>query len=795
MPVQSLTAAQLRRVCTDDHFDFETTAELDATHSIIGQPRGTRAIEFGIGILNQGYNVFVVGELGTGRTTAIKRFLREKTSQQPPPPDWVYVHNFAIPHQPNAISLPPGQGASFKRHVAELLDNLKKELPKAFDSDAYRETVEEIERRFAAQQEELLNEMQRRAAEEEFALVSTASGPLIAPVADGKIMRREAVEALPVAERQALEKQQASLNNELEDLLYRMHQLENEMQAELRALRREVAEAAIAHHFERWQQRYDGQPEVVNYLRAFQEDVLDHLDDFEPQEEGDGHRGEAADLRRYEINLFVDNSEVDSAPVVVELHPTYYNLMGRIEYEIFENVMAPHFTTLKAGSLHRANGGYLVLKAREIIRHRDAWEALKRAIEGEEIRLQTPEALDGSRVMARSLDPEPIPLQVKIIMLGSPNIYYMLYDKEEEFGSLFKVKADFDSIMPRDDEHEQAYALFIANRCREEGLRHFDRVAVEKVVEYGSRLSGDQKRLSTRFGDVADLVREANYWAGQAERDVVTAQDVQQALQERLYRANRLEERIRDQILEGDIFIATEGEVVGQVNGLSVVDMGDHAFGQPGRITARTYMGEGGVVNIEREVDMAGPIHNKGLLTLVGYLGGMYAQTQPFSLSASLTFEQNYAEVDGDSASAAELYALLSSLSELPVQQSVAVTGSINQRGEMQPVGGVTEKIEGFFTVCQARGLTGEQGVIIPAANVNNLMLRPELVQAVEDGRFHIWAVDNVDDCMELLLCRPAGGRDAQGSYPPETVHGAVQVALRRLALNLKSFGDDDEEH
>ena len=788
MPIQAIPPEQLRRTCRVNHFAFESTAELETISSIIGQPRGTQAIEFGIGIQSHGYNMYVLGDMGTGRTTAIKRFLEEKTRTRPVPPDWVYVNNFGVPHQPRAISLPPGQGAAFQSAIATLLACLEEDLPKAFDTDAYREAGDTLMARFNTRQDAIFNALQMRAAQANFALVSSPSGPMIAPVAEGKVMSPEAFAELPLEQREAMLAQQEGLNDELDDALRELRLLESEMREQLTALNRQVADGAIDHHFAHWRKVYETQAEVLTYLAELRQDVLDHLDDFTPQEPAEGREPVEIDLSRYEVNLLVDHSRTEGAPVVVEPNPTYHNLIGRVEYDIRFGVMTTHFTNLKAGSLHRANGGYLVINARDLLRQPAAWEALKRAIKGAEIRLQSPDMLDGAQMLAKSLDPEPIPLAVKIILLGSPDLYYALYDEDEEFGELFKVKADFDSEMPRDDQHEYEYALFIANRCREEGLLHFDRAAVEKVVEYGARLAEHQDRLSTRFGEIADLVREASYWATKKEQTLVTAEDVRHALEERIYRSNRLESRVQENIRDGLVLLATEGAVVGQVNGLSVLDMGDYAFGQPGRITARTYMGESGVINIEREVELAGPIHNKGLLTLVGYLGGKYAQNYPLSLSASLTFEQNYGGIDGDSASAAELLALISRLSGLPLKQSIAVTGSVNQRGEIQPVGGLSEKVEGFFDVCQSRGLTGEQGVLVPAANVRHLMLREGVVAAVAAGRFHLWTMTTIDDGIELLTGIPAGVQDSDGAFPEGTVHHAAQATLYRLAKELKKF-------
>ncbi|MCI0394455.1 MAG: AAA family ATPase [Chloroflexi bacterium] len=787
--LQPLPADRLRRVCQHNHFTFETTAEIETAGSIVGQPRGTRAIEFGIGIRSQGYNIYVLGETGTGRTTAIRRFLEERADDQPVPDDWVYVHNFAVPHRPRAIHLPPGHGLTFQEDIAELVNCLREDLPKAFDTDAYREAAEQLGQSFGATQQQLLGQLKQEAARQGFTVVETPSGLAVVPLSGDKVMDQATFDQLSVEQRQQLDKQQQALNDRLEAALRQVRQLGDQARQQLKQLDQQVAAAAIAHHFEELRQVYAQYEEVLVYLNEVEQDAINHLHDFQPGEEG----GEEPDLSRYAVNLLVDNSKTRGTPVVVENTPTYHNLIGRIEHEMRHGVLFTHFSNIMAGSLHRANGGYLVVNARDFLHYSLAWEALKRAIETELITIQPADILEEREMAVKSLDPEPIPLKVKVILMGSPNLYYALHEQDEEFSELFKVKADFDTVMQRDDANEYEYASFIAHRCREEGLRHFDRPAVEKVVEYGSRLSGDQNKLSTRFGLVTDLIREASYWATKAGRDVVAAQDVQRALDESIYRANLLEERFQEQISDGTVFIDTQGAVVGQVNGLSVLDMGDYSFGHPNRITARTYMGESGVVHIEREVEMAGPLHNKGVLTLTGYLGGIYAQKQPLSLSASLTFEQNYGDIDGDSASAAELFALLSGLSELPIQQGIAVTGSVNQRGEIQPIGGVTEKVEGFFAACKAQGLNGKQGVIIPATNIRHLMLREEIVEAVAAGQFHIWAIRTVDEGLELLTGTTAGERDETGHYPEGTIHHTVQNRLLQLAQELKAFGDKDE--
>lgn len=793
MPVQSLLPQQLRATCDTNLFSFATTAELEPSTSIIGQPRGTRAIEFGISIPNKGYNIYVLGPVGTGRGTTIEHFLQERARAQPVPLDWLYVNNFATPHQPRAIAFPAGQGVAFQAQMLNLIANLSNDLPQAFDTDAYREAIDQIREALQMQQAEIMQTVEHKAAAAGFGLMNTPSGLMVTPVQEGKPLTLPALQEMDVAARRELEKQQEALTDELDDVLYHIHQLETAARQQIQQIDRDVTANAIQHHFEHIRDLYPDDPEVLLYLNEVYQDVLNQIDDFAPPEDDSDQE---IDLRRYEVNVLVDHSRTTGVPVIIEPNPTYYNLFGRIEYEMQSGVVLTHFTNIKSGSLHRANGGYLIMDAADLLQDMAAWEGLKRALKGGDIRVQPVATMDGERVLAKSLDPEPIPLSIKIILMGNAGIYYMLYEQDEDFSTLFKVRADFDSLMPRNAEQVLAYATFIATQCQKESLHPFDPAAVAQVVEYGSRLAEYQQKLSTRFGAVADLVREASYWAGVNGRTTVTSADVKQALAERAYRANRLEEVVLEQILEGSIFIATSGMVIGQVNGLSVIDTGEYAFGQPGRITARTFMGESGVVHIEREIDMSGPIHQKGVLTLNGYLGGTYAQHQPLSLSASLTFEQNYGGIEGDSASCAELYALLSSLGRLPVRQGVAVTGSVNQRGEVQPIGGVNEKIEGFFKVCQARGLTGDQGVIIPASNVPHLMLADEVVTAVANGQFTIWPVQTIDEGIEILTGLPAGRRDTEGDFPVGTVHYAVQERLFNLAHDLKRFGNegDDEE-
>ncbi len=785
-PIAKLNPDQLRRVCETDRFTFETTADLPFTKKIIGQPRGTRSIEFGIDIDSPGFNIYVLGPAGSGRTTSIERFLKEKAVSARVPDDWVYVQNFQDPRRPRAITMPAGMGARFRDDIAELINCLRREIPKAFETKEYSEALARISDEYEGQRSLVLQKIQHKAAEQGFTIIRTPDGLVITPVADGQPIPQEAFNALAAEEQERLESARRELERELEEALKTVISLEQETRVETVALDQRVATSVAEHYFRALQSTYAVEEEALLHLDLMREDIIQHVDHFRPQEED---KGELDPFQRYQVNLIVDHSKTAGAPVVVESNPSYHNLVGRIEYDIKFGAPTTNFTNIKAGCLHRANGGYLVLRAGEVLTDDRAWQALKRALTDRVIRIEEPAA---EAIATKTLDPEPIPLNVKVVLLGAPALYYTLFGLEEDFAKLFKVKADFDAEMDRTPENENEFALFVAARCHEENLRHFDCGAIGKIIEYGSRLAGSQGKLSTRFGEVADVIREASYWAGTAGRTTVQAEDISRAINERTFRSNLIEERLRRQIREGMLFVDTDGDVVGQVNGLYVMQIGDHSFGQPSRITAQTYMGRTGVVSIEREVELSGPLHNRGVMTLSGYLGGKYAQEHPLSLSASLAFEQNYSSIEGDSASSAELYALLSSLAGKPINQGIAVTGSVNQWGQVQPIGGVTEKVEGFFEICQIQGLSGQQGVIVPAANVRDLMLREEVVEAASAGQFSIWAVGTIDEGLEILTGTPAGESGAGGTYPKGTIHHAVQARLQHLALELESFGKDE---
>ncbi len=777
--VKPLTLKQLRRSCDLASFDFQTTEEIRPDARIIGQPRGIHAIEFGLDVESPGYNIYVLGESGTGRTTAIRNFIKARAENEPVPSDWAYVYNFREPHKPIALQLEPGMGCKFRDDMSQLIEDLKAGIPRAFDSDAFRDAIQGIQEELSKKREREFSALQAQAAQKGAAVIAAPDGARIVPVRNGQALSAQEFAALTNEEKEAWRQIAKSLETALADTARQSQKDERAAQQEIETLIRRVAASVVDERLDTLQGRYQDHEEILNYLDQVQQDILDHVELFRPENEDGDARKELPGMdpfRRYKVNVIVDQRLAEGAPVVVENDPKLMRLLGRVEHESrFPAGVFTDFTLIRGGCLHEANGGYLVLRAKDLFSEPGSWDGLKRALVGECVSPDDPAARGGAPT--RSLDPEPIPLDLKIILVGPPDVYYLVHAVDEDFRTLFKVLADFDELMDRNKTNENEYANFVATRCSEEGLRHFDREAVGQLVELGSRLAGSQKKLTTRFGDIADIVREANYWAGKAGRDLVTAQDVLQAIVEREYRQNRIQTRRREQVLDGKILIATEGAALGQINGLSVAAVGDHQFGHASRVTARTFVGKEGVVQIDREVQLAGPIHNKGVMTLVGYLGGQYAHELPLSLSAQITFEQNYGGIEGDSASSTELYALLSSLSGIPIKQSIGVTGSVNQHGGIQAIGGVTYKVEGWYEICKKRGLTGDQGVLLPAANIPDLMLREVVLRSVEEGAFHLWAVSTVDEGLEILMERPAS-----------EVHQAVQQRLSQLAETIRKF-------
>jgi len=779
-------------------FDFETTDDVTETTEILGQPRALSAIRFGVGMEQEGYNIYAMGSAGTGKRTLLNQFFREAARERPVPNDWCYVYGFEEAHKPQALSLPAGMGVQLQQDMQTLLEELRTALSGTFESEEYRQRRQEIQEEINNRQEQALEAIREEARGRNLMLMRTPAGLAFAPTREGEVISPEQLEEMSDEERKQLDDSIQEMQKKLQNILLEQPRLQRELRERTRQLNEEMAGLAIGGLFDELREKYGELEEVVSYLNAVQKDVIDNIDQFRADEQQDvdelpqvfqGVRTQRRESfkERYQVNVIVNNADLEGAPVIFEDNPTYQNVIGRIEYVAHLGALTTDFRLIKPGALHRANGGYLILEARTLLTQPFAWEGLKRALRSGEIRIESPREVSGV-ISTVTLEPEPIPLNVKVALIGDRELYYMLQQVDPDFAELFRVVADFNEVMTRDEESQQAYARLIAHFVRENKLRPFDRQAVARVIEHSSRRVGDAERLSTRVREIADLLSEANYWAGEAGHDIVREEDVQRAIDEQIYRLDRIRERSQESILRDIVLIETTGEAIGQINGLTVLQIGDFTFGRPTRITARARLGTGDVLDIEREVALAGPIHSKGMLIMQGFVGERYGVYDPLSFSANLVFEQSYGGVEGDSASVAETCALLSALGQVPLKQSLAVTGSINQHGYVQTIGGVNEKIEGFFDLCRARGLTGEQGVIIPRSNVKHLMLRQDVVEAVENGQFHVYAISTIDQALELLTGMPAGEPDEEGNYPPDTVNGRVQARLKELAERRLRF-------
>mgnify|MGYP002681684021 FL=1 len=799
----------LRWTCNPDLLGFDTTKECRRTEKIIGQSRAVKAITLGLEIESPGYNIYVSGMTGTGKTTTIKNLLAQLDLKKPVPHDICYVHNFKDPDSPRVILFPAGQGRTFRKDMDELVAHLRKEIPLILESDEFKKESEEVINSYRQKQKEIVRDFNERLLKESFQLVQFQMGPFtrqdIAPIVEGRPVPFEQLEAMAEEDKfsreelEKIRKKIVEMRIELESVMRETRDIEREIRRQIATLEHRYGSPAVTAQISDLQLRYGDSNEKVNgYLDEVREHILSNLKMFQEKEEEQSQQQALpfavpqAPARRFiefKVNVLVDHAETEKTPIIIETAPTFKNLFGTIEREVDRSgFWRTDFTHIKAGSLLRANGGYIVFDALEALIEPGVWTFLKRTLKSREMNMQP---YDPFSFLPTAIKPEPIPLDIKVIMIGDDYLYYLLYNLERDFQEIFKTKAQFDVEMANTDENIQEYVCLIKRVVDEEKLLDFDRKAVCAVVEHGVRLTGRQKKLSTRFSEVADLVREAHYWAKKEGSDIVTDSHVDRAYEEKIHRVSQIEEKIQELIDDGTIMIDTEDRVVGQVNGLSVYDMGEYAFGKPSRITAKTSMGRAGIINIEREAKLSGRTHDKGVLILEGYFRGTYAQNKPLTMSASICFEQSYGGVDGDSASSTEIYAILSSLSELPLRQDIAVTGSVNQKGEIQPIGGVNQKIEGFYDVCRARGLTGKQGVMIPHLNVPELVLRKDVVKAVADGKFHIWPIRTVDEGIALLTGVPAGAPDEKGSYPEDTVGFLVDRKLRSLAEGLKAFAEE----
>ncbi len=796
----AVSPEKLRWQCDCSAFPFLTTADIPPLKGLVEQDRPVRAIRFRLGIVSPGYNIYVSGLTGTGKTTVIKQFLDDIASTLPTPDDWCFLHNFRNPEVPIAVNLPAGMAKTLRDEMDDLVNHLKAEIPKAFESKEYEQNVHELLRANQEEQQSLFNQLAEKARGEGFSLNISKLGVSLIPLIDNKPATQEQYDALDDEIKSGLEERRQALQQDINGFLRQVRDINKLSRDKVNDLNRKIGNYVVGGRIEGIKEQFSTSPGVNSYLEDVRDHVLSNLDDFTddgqkqetPAASKPGPEPPTDPFLKYKVNIVVDNTDVKGAPVVIETNPTYYNMFGRIDRVTYLGSLQTDFTMIAAGAYTKANGGFLVVNAHDVLLNFGVWESLKRTVKNKEVRIEDLSAQYGI-VPVAGMRPSPIPTNVKVIMIGNQWIYHLLYGMDEDFRKIFKVKADFDSRMDRNTHALQSYASFISNRCHHENLLHFDASGVAEVIEFGARLVDDQEKLSARFSDIADIVREASYWAAQDGKETVAAAYVRRAIDEKLFRSNLVEERLREFITEGTILVDVEGEAVGQVNGLAVIDMGDIRFGKPSRITAKTFMGKSGVVDIERESKMSGRIYEKGVLILGGFLGARYAQEHPLSLSASICFEQSYEGVDGDSASSTELYALLSSLSGLPIRQGIAVTGSVNQHGEVQPIGGVNQKIEGFYDVCKAKELTGDQGVMIPVQNVKNLMLRPDVVDAVAQGRFHIYAVASIDDGIEILTGRPAGVK-TNGSYPEGSVNHLVEKRLKEFVEGLKQYAETATE-
>lgn len=794
---RELTPEELRNKCDYEDFTFETTAELEPLDGIIGQGRAAAAMEFGLAIKRPNYNIYVSGLTGTGRSSYTKSIVSKIAVNEKTPDDWCYVYNFKNPDKPLCINLTAGTGYRLQKDMKRLVKSLKVKVPKAFEGEEYEKQKSEIVQEYQEKSSEHMESFNEFAKELGFIIKKSEQGLMTIPIMDGKPVEEKDFLQMSAEERKSMEDNSFVVQGKLLEAMKHIRDLEKAARDKIEHLETKIALLAVEQPVMELKEKYAEYKNVLEYLQAVQRDIIHNIEDFRNMERNVHDEADLVDKIRakdftikYQVNLLVDNRDTKGAPVIFESNPKYYNLLGKIEYESNMGVVTTDFTKIKAGSLHAANGGYIIINMSDIMRNPESWEGIKRAIKTGNIAIENIFSIAG--IVSGGMKPEPIPLNVKAILIGSSYIYQLLFNYDEDFRKLFKIKADFDIDMTSSKENCEKYARFISSHCENKGLRHFDKAAVAYVIEHSRRLAEHKDKLSTRFNNIIEILYEADAWAGLEGAEVVTDSHVRKAIEQKLYRSNRIEEKLQELIDTGVVLITTEDRVIGQVNGLSVLDFGYYTFGKPSRITAVTYAGEKGIVNIEREVEMSGSIHDKGVLILNGYLGAKFAQDFPLSLSASICFEQLYDGVEGDSASSTELYALLSSLSEIPVKQNIAVTGSVNQRGEIQPIGGANEKIEGFFQTCKVRGLKGNEGVMIPHQNVVNLMLNDEVVEAVREGKFHIYPVETIEQGIEILTDVPAGERDENGCYPEGTVFYKVQKKIEKYARIVEEF--DGEE-
>lgn len=799
--MRELKHTEVYKKCDLSFMKFKTTEEIGTCEEFIGQDRAVKALIFGFGMTHRGYNIYVTGKSGVGKTSAVKKMLADVSKGKPTPCDWCYVHNFIDASEPKTLSLPTGKGKDLKRDMEEFIEILRDNIPKAFEKKEYEEEKQKVTNELQKNKNKLFDELQKFANEEQMQLQFAPTGIVTIPIVGGKPITQEDYNRLDDSYKEIIRNRKEKVEIEISKALKAVRKIEQAYMNEVKELEKKVALFVVRDLVENISEKYTDYLQVVDYLDMVQKHILESIDKFLPERGSNVPTGLPMNIPKpeptfaeYRVNVIIDNSNTKGAPVFFESHPTYNNLFGSIEREARFGTLITDFTMIHAGSLAKANGGYLVVEANDILKYPFVWDSLKKVIENQELRIE--DIAQHYGIMGTvGIRPEPIELDVKIIIMGNTQIYNLLYAYDEDFRKLFKVKADFDSIVDKNDIVLSKYSCFIKSICEKEGLKHFDRSGVEAVIEYSTRIAGDQNKLSVQFGAILKIIKEANYWSDiDGNNKTIKRKHVETAINEMLHRSNMVEEKVHEMINDGTLMIDTQNDTIGQINGLAVYHMGDYAFGRPSRITCETYMGAEGIVNIERRARMSGNIHDKGVLILSGYLGSKYAQKIPLSLSASLVFEQSYEKIDGDSASAAELIALLSSLSEIPIKQSFAITGSVNQKGQIQPIGGVNEKVEGFYHVCKANGLNGKNGVLIPHQNVKNLMLKKEVVQAIKEKKFHIYPIKTIDEALETLTGTKAGKIRKDDSYKEDTINYLVDKKLKQLAKDFRNLSRDKKK-
>ena len=793
-----LTPSELRCLCNPAQFDFNDTSEIEPLDVVIGQQRAVQAIDFGLGMKSSGYNIFVTGHEGTGKTTIVEDIVQKTAAGMETACDWCMVNNFKDEFRPRAISLPSGNAARFAKQMESFIEIMKTRLPREFEDKSYQDQQARLQARYEEKKSKLFEQLGQRAGEKNLKISRTPSGYQTIPLAAGKPMQPEEYQNLPEEKKKAFEENVKLISVEIEKTLREAAKINNTIQKEVEQLMQKVALFFVKERLDIVRDDYAGCPDVLQYLDEVQAHIVENVVGFlmTPEEREPSDRKPPPEMlsvnKVYRVNVLVSRITDGGAPVVYEPNPNYHNVFGQIEKRAFMGMLTTDFTKVQAGSLLYANGGFLIMEIEPVLTNPGVWEALKRALQNKQLFIEDAHVSAG--MATASLRPQSIPLKVKVILLGSYQIFEMLQNNDSKFNKIFKVRADFDYETDLNAETVQLYARFIARVCREENLLPFTPQGVSIIIEFAEKFIANKNKLSLRFGQIVSIIKEADYWAQKERAGKVTGAHVLKAFNEYRFRYNLYEEKMQERLTDNTIMVDVDGAVAGQVNALAVYQIGDFQFGRPSRITAETFMGKDGVINIEREAKLSGRTHDKGVMILTGYLGRTFAQKFPLNLNISITFEQSYSGVDGDSASSTELYAILSSLANIPINQGIAVTGSVNQKGQVQAIGGVIQKIEGFFDVCKTKGLTGKQGVMIPRANVQNLMLKKEVIEAVENAQFHIYQVGAVEEGIQVLTGKPAGAPDADGDFPKDTVFGAVQAKLKLFAeqaLKLKSqFGD-----